>query len=278
MRIPDTGVTSSYSDKSKISAPSKGRAFFGQDGQYRISNPSYVNNGDGTITDKVTGLMWEKSMGGKMTLKEAQRKANQSNLGGHGDWRIPTITELYSLIQFTGKHGPNSSKLFIDKRFFDQPFGDRSKGERPIDAQTWSSTIYTGKVMNKKSAIFGVNFIDGRIKGYPQIDPRSRSAKRMYFRLVRGNENYGVNKFVSNKNGTVTDRATGLMWAKDDSKKGMDWKTALAYCEDMQLGGHSDWRLPNAKELQSIVDYSRSPTRTKSAAISGKFNISETSA
>lgn len=236
-RIPDTGVTASYSDKSKISSPSKGKAFYGQDGQFRINKPSYVNNRDDTITDRVTGLMWEKSMGEKMTLKKATQKANQSNLGGYNDWRVPTITELYSLIQFTGKHGRNSTKLFIDKRYFDQPLGQRSKGERTIDAQTWSSTVAVGKVMNKSGAIFGANFVDGRIKAYPKTDPRTRRAKRMYFRLVRGNTNYGKNNLVSYKNGTVADKATGLTWARGDCKKGMDWKSALAYCDGLQLGG-----------------------------------------
>ncbi len=273
-RIPDTGVTTYYDENSRISAPSQGRAFFGQDAHFRISEPSYANNGDGTITDRVTGLMWEQSMGAKMTMQEAVKKANRSRLGGHSDWRIPTVTELYSLIQFTGRNGRNAHTPFIDTGYFQQPFGNASRGERPIDAQTWSATEYGGRTMNNDHSYFGVNFIDGRIKAYPTIDPRSRGANRLYFRMVRGNPNYGDSDLVNAGNGTILDRATGLMWAKDDSHESLDWQAALEYCNDMQLSGHSDWRLPNAKELQSIVDYNRAPASTGSAAISRLFNIS----
>jgi len=64
------------------------------------------------------------------------------------------------------------------------------------------------------------------------------------------------------------------MWQKADSGKGMNWQEALAYAEGLTLAGHSDWRLPSAKELQSIVDYARSPDTTKSAAIAPIFGVS----
>ena len=34
----------------------------------------------------------------------------------------------------------------------------------------------------------------------------------------------------------------------------MNWEDALSYAENLELAGYSDWRLPNAKELQSIVE------------------------
>ena len=76
---------------------------------------------------------------------------------------------------------------------------------------------------------------------------------------VRGNAGYATNSFADNGDGTVTDTATGLMWQQADDGVARDWGEALAYAEDLTLAGHGDWRLPNAKELQSIVDYSRSP-------------------
>jgi hypothetical protein len=75
--------------------------------------------------------------------------------------------------------------------------------------------------------------------------------------------------------GTVLDLATGLMWAQADSGTGMDWETALAYAQDSELAGYDDWRLPSTKELQSIVDYTRSPSTTDSAAIDPVFDCTE---
>ena len=274
--IVDTGVTEFYSDNNAISAPNSSDDFYGQDASYTGNQPSYTNNGDGTITDNVTGLMWEKDMGEKMAFKDAASKAEQSQLGGHSDWRVPTIKELYSLIQFTGQvKGAKSNTLFIDTKYFNQPIGNTNIGEREIDAQTWSSTEYVGLTMNGDKTIFGVNFIDGRIKGYPKTNKRKRTANTMYFRMVRGNTDYGKNNFIDNGDGTVSDYATGLMWQKADDGKGRDWEESLAYSEDLELAGHSDWRLPNAKELQSIVDYSRSPQTTNSPAINPIFSTTE---
>jgi hypothetical protein len=58
---------------------------------------------------------------------------------------------------------------------------------------------------------------------------------------------------------TVTDTCTGLMWQKEtgNNGNGLNWCDALAYCENLSFAGHDDWRLPNVRELQSIVDYGR---------------------
>jgi hypothetical protein len=270
--IVDTSVKEFYDNTSVILKPKQGAPFYGQDAHYRINTPSYTDNGDGTITDKVTALMWQKTMGEKMPFGEAFRRARESDRGGQHDWRVPTIKELYSLIQFTGKaSGQRAIEPFIDTHYFDQPLGDTRSGEREIDAQTWSATEYVGRTMRNDETVFGVNFVDGRIKGYPKYNPRTRQPNRMYFRFVRGVKDYGINTFVDNKNGTVTDAATGLMWQKSDSGLGMNWEKALKYAEDLSLGGYSDWRLPNAKELQSIVDYSRSPQTHGTAAIDPVF-------
>ncbi|MCG1036511.1 Lcl domain-containing protein [Polaribacter sargassicola] len=274
--VVDTGVKDYYSNTEKIEKPSVGDSFYGQDANYNGNQPSYTNNGDGTVTDNVTGLMWEQDMGTKMTLEEAILKAKKSELGGYNDWRVPTIKELYSLIQFTGKvKGPNAIEMFIDTNYFNQPLGNSKKGEREIDAQTWSLTKYVGKTMRNDETIFGVNFVDGRIKGYPKYNPKTGVSNKMYFRLVRGNTNYGKNNFIDNKDGTITDYATGLMWQKTDDGIGKNWEEALSYSENLKLSAYSDWRLPNAKELQSIVDYTRSPQTTNSPAINSIFESTQ---
>lgn len=273
--IPDTGQSKCYNNTDEITCPAVGSDFYGQDAQYTNNSPDYTDNNDDTITDNVTGLVWQKNMGEKMTFEKAFSKAEKLNLGGHDDWRVPTIKELYSLILFSGQVGGQEAiDPFIDMNYFDQPLGDTSKGEREIDAQTWSSTEYVGQTMKSDATIFGVNFVDGRIKGYPKYNPRSKEANEMYFRFVRGNPNYEKNNFVDNKDETITDQATGLMWMKSDSEEGKDWENALNYCENLNFANHSDWKLPNAKELQSIVDYTRSPQTTNSAAIDPIFNIS----
>jgi hypothetical protein len=66
-----------------------------------------------------------------------------------------------------------------------------------------------------------------------------------------------MNAFSNSDNGTVSDLATGLTWQQADDGVTRNWQEALAYCENLSLAGSSDWRLPNVKELQSIVDYAR---------------------
>ena len=275
-RIVDTDQTSFYGNDREIREPGPGDDFYGQDANHQGNDPSYTDNSDDTITDNITGLMWQKVMGDKMSFQEAFVRVQKLQLAGYADWRVPSIKELYSLIRFTGRvQGERAVEPFIDSDYFSQPLGDTGLGEREIDAQTWSSTEYVGKTMRNDATVFGVNFIDGRIKGYPKHNPRTGQPNKMYFRFVRGNPAYGANHFLDNGNGTITDDATGLMWQHSDSNQGMQWEAALKYAESLELGGYDDWRLPNAKELQSIVDYGRSVPTSDSAAINRVFATTE---
>ncbi len=62
--------------------------------------------------------------------------------------------------------------------------------------------------------------------------------------------------YTDHHDGTVTDNTTGLMWQQVGSNY-RNWEGALSYCQDLVLAGNTDWRLPNIKELESIVDDSR---------------------
>jgi len=64
-------------------------------------------------------------------------------------------------------------------------------------------------------------------------------------------------RFVDNRDQTVTDSCTGLVWQKRAPLQVFRWEEALKYCEGLSLAGHDDWRLPNIRELESIVDYGR---------------------
>jgi hypothetical protein len=130
--------------------------------------------------------------------------------------------------------------------------------------------------MNGDFTVFGVNFADGRIKGYGTTMPGG-SEKLFEVRYVRGNIDYGINNFVDNHGGTITDSSNGLMWSKSDNGVGLNWEETLnwVYQKNQETYlGYNDWRLPNAKELQSIVDYSRSPQTSNSAAIDPLFEVS----
>ena len=272
-KIVDTGQTKFYNNSSEISAPSPGAAFYGQDAQFCGHQPSYTDNGDGTITDNVTGLMWQQNLPDeKYTYSECVEYASSSTLAGYSDWRLPTIKELYSLVLFSGITGmtENTSVPYLDTDYFDFRFGGEvNSNERFIDSQYATSTIYKGTTMGGNETMFGFNFVDGRIKGYP-------TSKEFDVKLVRGRSNYGINDFKDNGDGTIIDNATGLMWDQAGSSEEMTWEQALAYAQQKNAEnylGYNDWHLPNAKELQSIVDYERSPSFTNSPAISPLFNV-----
>lgn len=54
----------------------------------------------------------------------------------------------------------------------------------------------------------------------------------------------------------VTDNKTGLEWQDNEASR-KTWGNAIKYCENLELGGYDDWRLPNINELNSLLDESR---------------------
>lgn len=278
--VVSTGQTKCYNSDSAIDCPKHGEAFYGQDAQFSTNAASYTDNGDGTVTDNNTGLMWVQAMSDKVSYTDAISGAAKQTVGGHSDWRVPTIKELYSLINFNGTDISASTSgevvPFIDSTVFGFSYPDTSNGGRPINSQWVTSTQYVSTVFNGDKCFFGVNFVDGRIKCYPEAARQGSDGKDYYVRYVRDagssqKSTYGANSFAATSSGTVKDSSTGLTWQQKDSGKGMNWQSALSYCSALTLDGKDDWRLPNAKELQSIVDYTRSPATTDSPAINAVF-------
>lgn len=258
-RVPDSHQGSCFDNSSLIPCPSSGSPFYGQDGHYEGAQPAYRDNGDGTVSDLVIGLTWQKGHNDtRLDYYGANAACRNLSLGGMHGWRLPTIKELFSLADFRGSQG---RRPYIDDAFeFRQPGMDVLEGDRYADThsprmmgQTWSSTRYTGVHFGRPGveAAFFFNFLDGHIKQAP-----TKGRNRLFYRCVRGPV-WGDNRFSDLGQGVVQDRATGLAWQKSDDGKPRDWPEALSYCQNLELGGQRGWRLPNVKELQSIVDYSR---------------------
>jgi hypothetical protein len=215
--LPDTGQTESYTDT------------FGEDSDYLIHPPAYQDNGDGAVTDLNTGLMWQQATSSsQMDWDSAGSYCSGLSLAGHSDWRLPAADELQSIVDY-GESGPS-----IDTTVF----------QGTLSSEYWSSTTY----MSDTSRAWDVSFDVGG------VFTRSKDISS-YVRCVRGNSS--ATSFTDNSDGTVTDQKTGLMWQQATSSSSMNWEAALTYCEGLTLASQSDWRLPNIKELSSIVDRSQ---------------------
>lgn len=264
--VIDTQQNTCYNNTGDaITCPAKGQALYGQDAQFKGIQPSYTRHNNGTVTDNNTRLMWQKTPNYKhYQYKDAIAYCGALSLGGYQDWRLPSIKELYSLADFRGEivnpRKESQNTPYIDTDYFDFQYDKRMA----YIGQYWSITKYVrGPVHNTQNveAAFGFNFADGHIKAYETgyafgTNNKTIHAPGNFVRCVRGKANvYGVNHFVANNNGTVTDKATGLMWQQADDGTRRNWQDALAYAEASKLAGHNDWRLPNSKELQSLVNY-----------------------
>lgn len=278
--VTDTMQSSCYDNEgNSIEAPEPGEPFYGQDAQYEGIIPSYTDNGDGTVTDDHTGLMWQQSPPlSKMSYDEALEYVEGLELGGYSDWRLPTIKESFSLAMLDGNL--NEDIPYIDTEYFDFYY---TEGEKKYTGSYWTSTVCRMPATNDYELMeknYGFNWADGHLKSYGDgytIDGESNGFSiPAGVRAVRGEEGvYGVNDFQDNGDGTITDRAASMMWTAEDSGAvnddgssraaesedyglGRTWTDTLSWVEAMNEAeylGYSDWRLPNAKELLSIVQY-----------------------
>jgi hypothetical protein len=140
----------------------------GQDGELqRGVSRSFKNNGDGTVTDEITGLVWELlSSDGSVhdasndyTWIEAQTKIaqlNDSDFAGHSDWRVPNFFELQSLL-YLGD--PNTAAYNFVFNFDCQPQCAPPQCSCPPSTESvWSSSM----PLNNKEYAYKTNFVTGR--------------------------------------------------------------------------------------------------------------------
>lgn len=129
--------------------------------QLSILDRGFTDNGNGTVTDNDTGLIWQKAEGGSMTWDSAITYCESLSLTGNNDWRLPDIKELESIAD-DSKSNPS-----INTTYF--PTANPS--------YYWSSTT---SVYSPTSA-WGVYFYDGNVGFYEKLGSN-------HVRCVRGGQ------------------------------------------------------------------------------------------
>ncbi|KPA14027.1 protein containing DUF1566 [Candidatus Magnetomorum sp. HK-1] len=223
------------------------------------------------VYDKATGLMWEvKSDDGSLfdrdrlvtwfssrleyegTLAVGKynngenteiyvQALNNNQLGGFSDWRIPTVLELRTILDFTGQNSHILTQFF--------PY-------------TQAKEYWTIQSKNSDlSKAWCVHFNDG-------LESLQEKRDVFYVRAVRSarSQSSGAHLLI-NPDNTVTDVHTGLMWQREINISPQTWAYALDNCENHVEANFSDWRMPSILELQSIVDYETSYSPTVNTTI-----------
>lgn len=252
-KLPDSGQSQCYQGVSPFAVISCTNT--GQDGNYSINLMSFTSNGDGTVTDNNTGLMWQKCSAGQNATscsgiastynwfmargirnliynRGSTNICGSLDLGGHNDWRLPTKKELITIVDYSkAQPGPT-----INTTIF--PFTN-------TNPNYWTATPDVTDPGN----VWSVGFYGGNVSNL-----QAKSVEQ-YVRCVRGGER--IQTLIDNGDGTVSDARTGLAWEKEQQNS-TNWSDALSICNNLNLAGHSDWRLPNVKELDSLTDESQS--------------------
>ncbi|WP_157694158.1 DUF1566 domain-containing protein, partial [Hydrogenophaga crassostreae] len=268
-KLPHSGITSSQCSQlgsntlvlcSSVEAMKLNRQ---QDGNRTLINAmSFYSVSNYPLTscvrDNVTGLIWEgkeavDTRAGSNTYTHLGNglpgdtsgyvaAVNSANLCGFNDWRLPTRQELLNLIDY----GSTTAPAIKVSWFFNT-----------------ASNRYWSVELNSidSSRAWYVNFL----KGETYSEPRSNANA---VRLVRGSSpsgsrySYSTEAYGSDSaNNVVNDAWTGLQWRRCEQGKvwggGACTGTVSAFTHEQALVHaqvHSDWRMPNIKELTSLVD------------------------
>ena len=274
IQLPKTGQTTCY-DTAGTVIPCAGT---GQDGDIQAGvawpNPRFIDNNDGTITDKLTGLIWTKyvyegftNWQGDLNFVAGMNAGTNRNFG-YTDWRLPNILELYSLIDSENW----KPALPIGYPFTNTNIRIFSCWSSTTDVY-WSSTAWS--ISMDDGYLSPGGFKSGYLCFWPvrsgQIGTIQLPRTGQTLSYALGDDGalkqgilWPIPRFIDNANGTVTDNLTGLIWTKSANLTGTykTWQGALDYVKGMNTGtypnfGYTDWRLPNYRELQSLTDKSR---------------------
>jgi hypothetical protein len=192
------------------------------------------------VTDAVTGLTWEQAAApGTYEQPTAASYCAANRTAGIAGWRLPTITELVSLVDFTvPSPGPT-----IDGATFPGTPGEKF----------WTSSPYLGPSAGPPADAYVVDFEYGATDSSPvtgaDVAVRARCVVPS---AARGAGCYAPPRFTvagTGSSATVTDASTKLLWQRAASATAMTWGGAKTTCARASL------RLPSMKELQTIVDH-----------------------
>jgi hypothetical protein len=220
--LTKTGVKTSYTDY--------------DDGYYQAgAEPSFTR--DETleiVTDNLQGLMWQDNdaVGSAVyTWQDATSYCENLDLAGYTDWRLPEIDELESIIDY-GEHGIIST------------FNHKNP--------SWSATVNDAGLAWAYGTNAMMQFMDLNDLSSLPIEKTTLTTCR----CVRGKEHHQL-FHKDDDNDIIYDNATGLMWKKSQSSN-LNWSDAINYCNNLSSGGYHDWRLPNVRELFSIINKNNS--------------------
>ncbi len=197
-----------------------------------LSRESYIEETATIVKDSVTNLYWNNTekLGSAATAHNTCESLTDMN---KGDWRVPTVLELATLLNY------KDISPTIDDELLTVLFNDSTS------ANVWASEY---SLASQEYAYF-VNFKDGLIGN--QVNNRYLSIL-----CVSGNR-YDSNINLKPFDGYAEETKSNLMW-EDSSviRTYLTWEAAIDRCEKLTLAGHDDWRMPNINEVLSIVDYS----------------------
>lgn len=252
VNIPETGQTMSYATRDD-GGLQKGVAW---------PSPRFSSSGD-CVTDNLTGLMWVKNpVKTKRIWEDAIAFANGLTLCGYDDWRLPNINELESLYHA----GEGNSARWLDT----QGFIDINK----MEGAQWSSTTYASNTYYAWSVIMWngtalpiakwSNIYLWPVRGGQGTVTAALPKTGQTTGYATGDDG-GLEKGVawpsprfSISGDCVTDSLTGLMWVSAPGIINLQWREALDYTNDFFLCGYTDWRLPNRREIRSLMNYGES--------------------
>jgi hypothetical protein len=278
--LPKTGQTKCYNaGGTEIACTNTG-----QDGDIQAGvawpDPRFTVNGE-CVTDNLTGLMWAKNANlpnGKKTWQQALDYVASMNSGnglcGYHDWRLPNVNELESLVN-TGE--ANTSTWLIGQGFINVDMksscywssstfaGSADLGWKVGEAVFWDPKDYNTYVWPVRAGQSGgVVYLPntGQTKCYNEAGTEIACTNTGQDGDIQAGVAWPDPRFTVNGE-CVTDNLTGLMWAKNANLPNgtRTWQGALDYIASMNSGaglcGFHEWRMPNRKELLSLIDYSK---------------------